>query len=172
MNEMPQVFRALLRHLALPVARLDRLDPDQYRSRLRGLGLRSGPAGGDGRGDALLGVVAFVEAKRAGQGVLDQVLSRLRPGDALFKVAKMLTQQFGMVHGVVRREQLTQLAERESRVLRHEDQRHLRQVLAPVTTLSEHVPLGIEQPGRFPMPQHMRGEAEAVGQLADRKIRT
>lgn len=72
-----------------------------------------------------------------------------------------------MVHGVVRRKQIPQLPKGEPGLLRHQNQRHLGQVPTPIPTLPKEVPLRIKEPDRFPVPQHMRGQAEPFGQLAD-----
>lgn len=112
----------------------------------------------------------LVEAQGAGQGVLDEVFRCLCLGDPAFEHGDVSVEQAGVIHRVVRGQQFGQLTQAQAGFLAHENHGDARQIGRTVAALPARVAGRSQQPHGFPMPQHMGGQAEAAGQLADGEV--
>jgi len=141
-----------------------RLDMPKHQSCTRSLGRW------DARGDPLCGVRAIGEAARAVQGVFEECLRRQRRSDPAIQFRDSLAKQVGMPHRVGRGHQHREVPQAETDLLAHQDHRHPIQVGRAVAPLAGRVPGGRQQTDAFPVPQHMGGQPEPPGQLADGQL--
>ncbi|GAA0659031.1 hypothetical protein GCM10009535_42950 [Streptomyces thermocarboxydovorans] len=103
----------------------------------------------------------------AAEGAFDEVEGCLRGRDARAKRLGFRTQDVPAPGGITGRGQRTDGAEGQPCLLGPQDDGDAGEIGAPVTAAAGGVADGRQQPHRLPVPQDVRGQAEAFGEGAD-----
>ncbi len=103
--------------------------------------------------------------------MLDELLRHPRLGNAMFEVADVPAEQVRVIHRVVRGQDLGQVPQAQTGLSAHQDHGDPRQISVTVAALPTGGPARGQQTHAFPVPQHMRGQAETAGEFADGEVR-